>query len=856
MNALLGAHGPLSETNRVLSQDSISASDGVASQSDLEAVQSTAEAAIPVTQKGAANGVAPLGSDSKIASMYLPDIAIGQGFSAASQSAMLALNAQAGDYCIRTDDGNHTWVLFGSNPAVLSNWVRQLTTTDAPVQSVNSQTGVVSINDSNLSTQDPTASNATTTLRSVLSHLYTAIQGATGQVTSVAGRVGDVVLTKSDVGLSNVDNTSDANKPVSTAQQAALDAKQPLDSDLTAIAALSTTSYGRSLLTQADSSALRSTAGLGNVDNTSDANKPVSTAQQAALDAKQPLDSDLTAIATLSTTSWGRALLALADETSAQTYLNLDSKYSLNSLDTQFGVYIPEFQNTGQLSTISGGSFAIASGGGLVSSSSGTQCIGHINLSQPIDSTKKFRAAFLFEWNGDTTNTMTVTLYGPGTDDHYKLGIQVPNTGTSNVMLQYGFSTNTSNACPMTSGQKYWFYLASDGTRHTYGIIPYAGSGGIATVATAVNGADVALTQLNTVTSGGVAPLGSLTRIRIDQRSATTKLLGVFVNQEKYTGGSDTRLRPPASIPITVTPTNLTGDTSAFVRLPPGYNGRGGTDVVIWGHSNGNNSLDQLQTNATDGGALGAYLVNAGYMLASVSGDSSNLNSAVTSAWGAPYGLQYYKALVDKIRADFPGVRNFYWVGLSMGCINGLSFHKRYPGNLKKLVGISGVTNLSDCYNLGGSIQTAIQTAYITHYVCIQAGTGNAVTNTSFWTPITSPGQILRSDYYASPYTVRGLYSGATAYSVNDIVYSNLTSLASIVSDDPDKSPETWKNLPMKFWYGTADSTISPTANSPQFITRVTAQGGNATGVAVSGAGHLNTTTLFDGPAVVAFLQS
>lgn len=36
---------------------------------------------------------------------------------------------------------------------------------------------------------------------------------------------GDVTVTKGDVGLSNVDNTSDMNKPVSTATQAALDAK-------------------------------------------------------------------------------------------------------------------------------------------------------------------------------------------------------------------------------------------------------------------------------------------------------------------------------------------------------------------------------------------------------------------------------------------------------------------------------------------------------------------------------------------------------------------------------------------------------------------------------------------------------
>jgi hypothetical protein len=38
----------------------------------------------------------------------------------------------------------------------------------------------------------------------------------------------DLTLTKSDVGLNNVDNTSDASKPISTAQQGALDAKQAL----------------------------------------------------------------------------------------------------------------------------------------------------------------------------------------------------------------------------------------------------------------------------------------------------------------------------------------------------------------------------------------------------------------------------------------------------------------------------------------------------------------------------------------------------------------------------------------------------------------------------------------------------
>jgi hypothetical protein len=83
-------------------------------------------------------------------------------------------------------------------------------------------------------------------------------------------------ITKAHVGLANVDNTSDANKPVSTAQQTALDAKAPLASP-----AFTGTPTG---LTKAH-------VGLGSVDNTSDSAKPVSTAQQTALDAKAPLAS-------------------------------------------------------------------------------------------------------------------------------------------------------------------------------------------------------------------------------------------------------------------------------------------------------------------------------------------------------------------------------------------------------------------------------------------------------------------------------------------------------------------------------------------------------------------------------------
>ena len=78
-------------------------------------------------------------------------------------------------------------------------------------------------------------------------------------------------ITKSDVGLANVDNTTDAGKPVSTATQTALDLKAPLASPTFTgtVAGITSTMVG-----------------LGNVDNTSDASKPVSTATQTALDLK------------------------------------------------------------------------------------------------------------------------------------------------------------------------------------------------------------------------------------------------------------------------------------------------------------------------------------------------------------------------------------------------------------------------------------------------------------------------------------------------------------------------------------------------------------------------------------------
>jgi len=88
-------------------------------------------------------------------------------------------------------------------------------------------------------------------------------------------------IDKTMVGLSNVDNTTDAGKPVSTATQTALDLKLASATAASTYAPIASPTF-----TGTVSGVTKSMVGLGSVDNTSDANKPVSTATQTALDLK------------------------------------------------------------------------------------------------------------------------------------------------------------------------------------------------------------------------------------------------------------------------------------------------------------------------------------------------------------------------------------------------------------------------------------------------------------------------------------------------------------------------------------------------------------------------------------------
>ncbi|MFM2016027.1 MAG: hypothetical protein RIQ51_1517, partial [Bacteroidota bacterium] len=156
---------------------------------DLSNVNNTSDLNKPISTKtqaaldlkldankvGAKSGVASLNALGKIPTDQIPAISFSSVKVLASEAEMLALtDVVVGSVVIRTDK-NKNYVLAVAKPTVLANWI-ELLTPAPPVQSVN-------------------------------------------------GKLGNVAITKTDLELQNVNNTSDANKPVSTAAQTALDAK-------------------------------------------------------------------------------------------------------------------------------------------------------------------------------------------------------------------------------------------------------------------------------------------------------------------------------------------------------------------------------------------------------------------------------------------------------------------------------------------------------------------------------------------------------------------------------------------------------------------------------------------------------
>ncbi len=159
-------------------------------------------------QAGLPSGLATLDGAGKVPSSQLPTLTIANTYVVADQAARLALSASVGDIAVQTDT-SATYILSALPASVNGNWI--LITPPATVISVNGQTGVVSLtkSDVNLSNVENTAltswpgSANITTLGTITS--------AAGNISLWSNNVGYLTAETDPLALKIVSNLSDVN---------------------------------------------------------------------------------------------------------------------------------------------------------------------------------------------------------------------------------------------------------------------------------------------------------------------------------------------------------------------------------------------------------------------------------------------------------------------------------------------------------------------------------------------------------------------------------------------------------------------------------------------------------------------
>jgi hypothetical protein len=265
--------------------------------------------------------------------------------------------------------------------------------------------------------------------------------GGTGATTAVGARA--------NLGLGNVDNTSDAAKPVSTATQAALNLKAPLASPT---------------FTGTVSGISKSMVGLDAVDNTSDAAKPISTATQAALNLKANSTDVNTALALKAPLASPAFSGIMSLDNRAEFGQNIEREQpSLKLIGySKSGAGVNSFWPT---QPYAGGGLEIGDGGAvrLVIYRKGTNTFNISttgSLRQGIGiNADSYDPAYTLDINGTLGVRSSITSSGTVEST----GFKIPN-GTSSQYLMADGSFSTAGATDLNTGTTGILPLASGGT--------------------------------------------------------------------------------------------------------------------------------------------------------------------------------------------------------------------------------------------------------------------------------------------------------------------------------------------------------------------------------------------------------
>jgi hypothetical protein len=258
------------------------------------ALSQTVDDYILLSTKGVANGVASLDSSGFIPSAQLPPLAKVTVSSAANEAARLALTAEPGDIAIQSDNGttyvlasspastNGNWREISATAAISA----AIATHEADTTNVH---GIADT--SLLATTANVATAKSEAISAAATAAGTALSTHEADTTNVHG-IADTSLLATTANVATA--KSEAISAAATAAGTALSIHDVDTTGVHGIAdtaELATKTYANSAVSTAVSALTKSSVGLSNVDNTSDLSKPVSSATLTALDLKAPLSS-------------------------------------------------------------------------------------------------------------------------------------------------------------------------------------------------------------------------------------------------------------------------------------------------------------------------------------------------------------------------------------------------------------------------------------------------------------------------------------------------------------------------------------------------------------------------------------
>ncbi|MFM1819859.1 MAG: hypothetical protein RLZZ402_218 [Bacteroidota bacterium] len=375
-------------------------------------------------------------------------------------------------------------------------------------------------------------------------------------------------ISASMVGLSNVDNTSDLEKVISTATQTSLDlkaSKLDLDlkantSDLALKADLTTVNLKAPIasptFTGIVSGITASMVGLSNVDNTSDLNKSISSANQAALDLKAN-SSDLNLKASIDSPTFTGIVSGI--NASMVGLTNVDNTSDLNkgiSLATQTALDLKgTVKKVNGVSPNANGEIAISLGrnytgvynGGLFTIS-GTPVEGDIFIVSADPTSSNNGRTFIYVstvWNEITNNIGTtdaryVQLAGSSLQGNLQFPTgkkitltDLPNQPTDAANMAYVDATKTLDATNSLNGK---IRLAGDLTGTADSPTIALGAVTDAKIASGINPTKVGLGNVNNTTDA-LKPISNATQAALDLKASNASLaLKAPIDAPSFTG--------------------------------------------------------------------------------------------------------------------------------------------------------------------------------------------------------------------------------------------------------------------------------------------------------------------------------